>query len=549
MTTRNSIGALVMATIIVASISTAGVPAVVGTASAQQGGEATEIDTCTTISEPGRYVLIEDIEDTEDSESGTCIGIESNDVVFDGDGHTIVGGDDNAVGIGLSSGNNVTVQNAILANSGIFAQDATDLTIANNTVRNSPDSGISLFIVSDSEISNNTVTESNQAGIKMVDGRYNRFENNTVADNDGAGVSFDGAIRNSLINTVATGNSVGISLNSAGNTTIETADLRNNTDRAFESSSAITSPGGEPEETRAKNVTLDSAKISFTAAKVDIESVDDQPDDPDNRQNIGSYVDVTKNQGSGTEFQLDVHYTDEDLQDATVDEESLRMYRYNESTEEWSEASRSSVDTDENVVSANFTVPPSERSDEPSFDPVTFIAAPLDQVADDDGDSGADDEKKPKDDQGDDQRGENAGDDADGGGADDDQQEKSGQEGSDNKRDDGKQGGDKAPKTDDGDEVFSEPVVLRLAESTFSIGPPTDPDGDGIYEDVTGNGELTIVDAVSHAIVVASVQEETVTLTDDQAAAVDINGDGTVTFEDAYELLTTALDKHEATAR
>jgi parallel beta-helix repeat protein len=536
-----------MAVIIVASVSTTGVPAVVGSASAQQGGEVTEINACTTISEPGQYVLTEDIEDTEDNESGACIGIESNDVVFDGNGHTIAGGGNNAVGIGLSSGNNVTIQNTILTDSGIFAQDATDLTIADNTVRNSPDSGISLFIVSSSEISNNTVTESNQAGIKMVDGRLNRFENNTVTDNDGAGISFDGAIRNSLINTVATGNSVGISFSSAGNTTIETADLRNNTDRAFESSRAITSPGGEPEETRAKNVTLDSARISFTATKVDIESVDDPLDDPDNRQNIGSYVDVTKNQGPVTEFQLDVHYTDEDLQDANVDEESLRMYRYNESTNEWSEASRSSVDTDENVVSANFTVPPGERSDEPSSNPVTFIAAPLGQVADDDGDSDADDEKKRKDDQGDNQRDENAGDDANGGGA-DDQQEKSGQKGSDNGQDDGKQGGDKAPTAGDGDEVFSEPVVLQFAGSTFLIGPPTDPDGDGVYEDVTGNGELTVVDAVSHAIVVASVQEETITLTDDQAAAVDINGDGTVTFEDAYELLTTALDKHEATA-
>ena len=50
------------------------------------GAEPTRIDGCTTISEPGRYVLTADLLDRDAS---TCIGVRSSDVVLDGAGHQI----------------------------------------------------------------------------------------------------------------------------------------------------------------------------------------------------------------------------------------------------------------------------------------------------------------------------------------------------------------------------------------------------------------------------------------------------------------------------
>lgn len=49
---------------------------------------ATEIDSCTVIDDPGRYVLTENI---EDSEANVCIDIRASDVHFDVTGHTVDG--------------------------------------------------------------------------------------------------------------------------------------------------------------------------------------------------------------------------------------------------------------------------------------------------------------------------------------------------------------------------------------------------------------------------------------------------------------------------
>ncbi|MGM0591182.1 MAG: cell surface glycoprotein related protein [Halobacteriota archaeon] len=59
---------------------------------------------------------------------------------------------------------------------------------------------------------------------------------------------------------------------------------------------------------------------------------------------------------------------------------------------------------------------------------------------------------------------------------------------------------------------------------------PTDPDGDGLYEDVNGDGEVSFADAIDLAFVRPD------NLSSRQTAAVDFDGDGDVDFDDAYEL-------------
>jgi parallel beta-helix repeat protein len=97
------------AVLVAASIGGAGVGSVVSGVDAQQGGTpggdgtggATVIDSCTTITEPGTYVLGEDLTDVRASEdtgirtaagnASACILIRSDDVVLEGDGHVLAG--------------------------------------------------------------------------------------------------------------------------------------------------------------------------------------------------------------------------------------------------------------------------------------------------------------------------------------------------------------------------------------------------------------------------------------------------------------------------
>jgi hypothetical protein len=85
------------------SIGVAGVGLATGVAvvGASGHGEPTEIDACTTITEPGEYVLVDDLH-LNAGEREACIVIESDDVTLRGDGHTLTGGETVDGGFGVA---------------------------------------------------------------------------------------------------------------------------------------------------------------------------------------------------------------------------------------------------------------------------------------------------------------------------------------------------------------------------------------------------------------------------------------------------------------
>jgi hypothetical protein len=93
----------------------------------------------------------------------------------------------------------------------------------------------------------------------------------------------------------------------------------------------------------------------------------------------------------------------------------------------------------------------------------------------------------------------------------------------------------------DGDAVFSEEITLSIAGVTITLGPPTDPNDDGVYEDVTGDGEVNVIDAVAHAAVVTAVDRGLLDLNKEQANALDVDRDGDVDIDDALALARTTL--------
>lgn len=188
MSTRRSRTLVAVVVLVVATA--AGGATLIGNTEGQS--EPTRIETCTTISEPGTYVLTKDIENGG-SDGGfayiseTCIQIASDDVVFDAQGHTIDGyGISDTTGIGTAAGaelSDVTVKNARVKdwNRGVYLGNTDGATVQNV---NASDNSFGVFVENarDTTVRDSTVT-GNFVGIYHTNTRGNAFEGNTVRDN------------------------------------------------------------------------------------------------------------------------------------------------------------------------------------------------------------------------------------------------------------------------------------------------------------------------------------------------------------------------------
>lgn len=223
------------------------------TAGLVSGATSTEIDSCTTITEPGRYYLTADIGPGSDD---VCIDIQASNVTLEGQGHEIVGPDsptgseigvrihnpasrvgnvtvknivvsgwpdgiqlrdaercrvadstaiENGVGVFLSQAEARITSNDLLKNTdGIFLRDGSQAQIHRNTATSNT-TGINLFD-STAEISRNVGKANTYAGIFLSACSNNRVTNNVVQDN-GVGIFVtNGARNNDLVKNVASDN-------------------------------------------------------------------------------------------------------------------------------------------------------------------------------------------------------------------------------------------------------------------------------------------------------------------------------------------------------
>lgn len=83
---------------------------------------------------------------------------------------------------------------------------------------------------------------------------------------------------------------------------------------------------------------------------------------------------------------------------------------------------------------------------------------------------------------------------------------------------------------------FEGPITFTRGEKEFSIGPPEDPDSDGLYEDVNGDGQVNSRDKEALSKIVSARKQEILDLTSEQVAALDFNDDGTLSGEDVDDL-------------
>lgn len=212
--------------------------------------DASEIDSCTTITEPGVYVLSDDLF----AEAFDCIEIRSDDVVVDGSGYTLEleeetrerfrkmaipsrGNRMYGTGVGtIEPVRNVTVRNLIVSTwdtgvrlaavtsgsiddvtasgnaDGLALEDAADSTVSGSTAIRNHEDGIVVRSSTGCSLAENVAGRNARAGIALVDSTANTVHDVAVGHNKGDGIVLEGADRNELSEIASSDDTVGIAL-------------------------------------------------------------------------------------------------------------------------------------------------------------------------------------------------------------------------------------------------------------------------------------------------------------------------------------------------
>ncbi|WP_458209537.1 right-handed parallel beta-helix repeat-containing protein [Haladaptatus sp. NG-SE-30] len=208
----------IVVAILVATVTTS--PA---TASPPQSATApTQLDSCTVITESGRYVLSSDVENSAD----TCIEIRADDVTLDGRNHVLGGnGNNGSSGVTVQQASNVTVRNLFVTGwgRGLVYSNTTDGTVLNVVVVNNGRFGIRLVDATATRLTNVTAFEnidpetrpfpgpSKSAGIFVVGSDDTRIVDANVTRNVG-GISLVATNDTVITDSIATSNEVGFFL-------------------------------------------------------------------------------------------------------------------------------------------------------------------------------------------------------------------------------------------------------------------------------------------------------------------------------------------------
>lgn len=184
----------------------------------------TQVNSCTTISSPGAYQLTSDITNAGASE---CIIITSDDVVFDGGGHTIDGQDSLSTGILVQNADslnsatpihNVTIRDITITDwaNGIEQGKAVNGLIENATIR-SNGYGIALYKSDRNTFEANTIDANDYYGISISSGSAgNVFVDNTINASGFHGIASFGRNETYRNNTVSDSGYVGLRLDTKG---------------------------------------------------------------------------------------------------------------------------------------------------------------------------------------------------------------------------------------------------------------------------------------------------------------------------------------------
>jgi parallel beta-helix repeat protein len=354
----------------------------VGTLAMGSATAAEEITGCmdedetASINESGQYVLAAGVSDNR-----TCIEIDADDVVLDGQGHVVEADDpDRSVnGIVANDVRNATVRNVevrgwdssfsygllfgfvtdgeisdvVAADNGggVYLDKFNDgITVSDSTAVRNDGYGFFLRDATDSRLHDNTAAENGRGGIQSNAGVNNTLRNNTARDNGGDGVRLNDNFGNEetlVVNNTASNNAgAGFFTGDGDNNTLRDNGAYGNDDALVVGGNAATS---EVERLDVGDSTAANTTLSMRGENVSVSAAASPPDNPD-AAGIGRYFRAESTGGSSF-LDVSIHYDEADV--TPVDETTLALWQYDGTT--WTEADGSTVDTSARTVSANLS--------------------------------------------------------------------------------------------------------------------------------------------------------------------------------------------------
>lgn len=250
---------------------------------------------------------------------------------------------DNSLGVLVDSGSSVEVTDNDISGHSIGVMDwsgSEDTTVAGNTFTDDSIAIYSAFVESSTyeanEITGSTIDIDSSEGVEVLD---NELQHGSI----GLRVS-EGTTDSLLENNTLESYDVGLYLrDTSGNTALD--------NQVFDSDNAaqLENASDEVDSLDIGASTEDNTTLSFTADNVSVSAVDDPPENPD-ATSIHRYFDAEP-VGASPYLDVDLQYDDADVDD--VFEATLGLWRYDGA--DWRDDVESTLDEEENTVSANLT--------------------------------------------------------------------------------------------------------------------------------------------------------------------------------------------------
>lgn len=239
---------------------------------------------------------------------------------------------------------------------------ATKTVVAENEIFGTPDALAGIWVDSgDNDVIENELVETGENGIAVATGQHNLVGGNRIESVEN-GLAVYSATENEFEQNTVRGTDRAILLeDGARNNVFRDDDVAGNQWAFY----AAYDASSEARGLFIGNSTTPTT-LSFQAHDVAIRAISSPPAPPSNLGSLGKFV-GTNATSSRARLALSVHYSDQEVQQAGLNESQLRVWRHAGS---WSKLVGSSVDTTDNVVSASVN----------SFGVLAPLATPADNV-------------------------------------------------------------------------------------------------------------------------------------------------------------------------